>query len=90
MRVMGHATFFPNPVNIGTPEDITVWQLAQTIIGLTESKSKIKYVKLPEDDPKQRQPDITKAQTHFGWNPTTSLEVGLLKTIEYFKKELKL
>lgn len=76
------------PVNIGNPEEMTVLQLAKKIIELTESRSEIVFKPLPEDDPKVRRPDITKARQLLGWKPKVSLEEGLRKTIEYFK-ELK-
>lgn len=76
------------PVNIGNPEEMTVLQLAKKIIELTESKSQIVFKPLPEDDPKVRKPDITKARQLLGWEPKVSLEEGLRETIEYFK-ELK-
>ena len=74
------------PVNLGNPSEITVHQLALEIITLVEgTKSKIVYHELPEDDPKRRRPDITKAQTLLGWNPTIDRGVGLRKTLEYFR-----
>jgi len=76
------------PVNIGNPHEMTIEGIAQTIIGMTGSKSKIIYQDLPVDDPKVRQPDITKAQTLLGWEPKVSLEQGLVKTIEYFKRKM--
>lgn len=76
-----------NPVNIGNSDEITISELAQTIIRLTDSKSKIQYNKLPEDDPQRRCPDITKAKQKLNWTPKISLEEGLLKTIEYFQHD---
>jgi dTDP-glucose 4,6-dehydratase len=74
------------PVNLGNPSEITVHQLALEIIALVEgTKSKIVYHDLPEDDPKRRRPDITKAQTLLGWNPTVDRGVGFRKTLEYFR-----
>lgn len=75
-----------DPVNIGNPDEITISELAQTIIRLTDSKSTIQYNKLPEDDPEHRCPDITKAKEKLNWEPKVNLEEGLLKTIEYFKE----
>jgi dTDP-glucose 4,6-dehydratase len=72
------------PVNIGNPQELTVKEIAQKIISLTSSQSKIVYEPLPEDDPKVRRPDITRAQTLLGWNPSVSLEEGLRRTIAYF------
>jgi dTDP-glucose 4,6-dehydratase len=73
------------PVNIGNPHEITLNELAKTIIKLTGSKSKIEYKPLPTDDPRVRRPDITKATQILNWRPEVKLEDGLLKTIEYFK-----
>ncbi|MGO8903467.1 MAG: GDP-mannose 4,6-dehydratase, partial [Isosphaeraceae bacterium] len=74
------------PVNLGNPTEITVHQLALEIIALVEgTKSKIVYHDLPEDDPKRRRPDITKAQTLLGWNPTVDRSVGFRRTLEYFR-----
>lgn len=74
-----------DPVNIGNPVELTIKELAETIIRLTRSKSKIQYDKLPEDDPERRRPDITKAREKLAWNPKVGLEDGLKRTIEYFK-----
>jgi len=73
------------PVNIGNPDEITILELAKDIIRLTNSTSKIVFRELPMDDPKQRRPDITLAQTLLSWTPKVNREEGLLKTIEYFK-----
>jgi dTDP-glucose 4,6-dehydratase len=72
------------PVNIGNPNEMTINEFAQKVIELTGSKSKIEYKPLPENDPQVRQPDITLARKKLGWEPKTSLEEGLKKTIEYF------
>ena len=72
------------PVNIGNPNELTILQLAKTIIDLTNSKSEIIYKDLPVDDPKIRRPDITRAQQHLDWQPSVELHDGLQKTIEYF------
>jgi UDP-glucuronate decarboxylase len=72
------------PVNLGNPEEITISELAETIISLTNSKSKIEYFPLPEDDPMNRKPDIEKAIKILEWEPKISLQEGLKKTIEYF------
>ncbi len=74
------------PVNIGNPEEITIKQFAEEIIKLTGTKSKIKYVDLPEDDPKVRQPNIDKARKILGWEPKVNRTDGLKITLEYFKK----
>src|SRR5216683_3310791 len=73
------------PVNLGNPGEFTIRQLADEVIKMCKSKSEIEYLPLPEDDPKQRQPNITRAQTLLGWNPTIALPEGLSKTIEYFR-----
>ena len=74
--------------NIGNPNEMTVGQLAEKIIELTDSTSEIKYLELPNDDPKQRKPDITKAKTKLGWEPKVNLEVGLTKTIKWVEGQL--
>lgn len=76
------------PVNIGNPQEITLLQFAEEILKLIDTKSKIIYLPLPKDDPKQRKPDITKAQTILGWEPKVERAEGLKITLEYFKKEL--
>jgi UDP-glucuronate decarboxylase len=74
------------PINIGNPGEFTMLELANKIIDLTGSASKIVQMPLPQDDPKQRRPDISKAQTLLKWSPTVSLDQGLVKTIKYFSK----
>jgi len=74
--------------NIGNPNEMTVGQLAETIIELTDSTSEIKYLELPNDDPKQRKPDITKAKTKLNWEPKVNLEDGLTKTIKWVESQL--
>lgn len=76
------------PVNIGNPDEVTMLQLAEEIKELTNSKSEIIFKPLPQDDPKVRQPDITKANKILGWQPKISRKDGLLRTMEYFKKKL--
>jgi dTDP-glucose 4,6-dehydratase len=73
------------PVNIGNPHEMTIEEIARTIIRLTGSSSRLVYKPLPEDDPKVRQPDITRARTLLGWEPKVSLEEGLTRTLEYFR-----
>lgn len=73
-----------DPVNIGNPNEITILQFAKEIVRITKSKSKIIYKPLPEDDPKQRKPDISRAKTLLKWQPEVSLQDGLERTIEYF------
>ncbi len=75
------------PVNIGNPTEFSMTQLAETIIGFTGSDSKIIYKDLPEDDPKARLPDISKAKRELGWEPKVTPEEGLKRTIEWFKQE---
>jgi dTDP-glucose 4,6-dehydratase len=75
-----------DPVNLGNPQELTIEQIARKIIEMTGSKSRIVYKPLPEDDPKVRQPDITRARTLLGWEPTVSLEEGLAKTVDYFRE----
>ena len=75
-------------INIGNPDEYTIVDFAKHIKEITGSNSEIVFEELPEDDPKQRQPDISKAKELLGWQPTVTLEEGLAKTIEYFKKEL--
>ncbi|MFP4448642.1 MAG: UDP-glucuronic acid decarboxylase family protein [Bacteroidota bacterium] len=77
------------PINIGNPGEYTILQLAEKIIQMTNSTSKLSFHPLPENDPIQRQPDISKAENILGWKPTINLEDGLSKTIEYFKNEIK-
>jgi len=76
------------PINIGNPGEFTIYELAQKVISLTGSKSKIIHMPLPSDDPKQRKPDITVAKEKLGWEPTIDLESGLKPTIAYFDKVL--
>ncbi|MCX7985259.1 MAG: SDR family oxidoreductase [Bacteroidetes bacterium] len=77
------------PMNIGNPDEVTMLQLAKEIIELTGSKSKIVFKELPQDDPKIRQPDITKARTILGWEPKVTRREGLLRTMTYFKSKLQ-
>ncbi len=77
---------FQNPVNLGNPDEITMLELAQKVIEKIKTKSDIIYVSLPQDDPKRRKPDISKANEILGWHPSINLEQGLENTIEWFKK----
>ena len=79
-----------DPVNIGNPREMTIKEIAETIIRMTRSKSRIVYKPLPTDDPKQRKPDITRARTLLKWEPKVELEEGLVKTIEYFRTKVSL
>lgn len=85
IRLMNKENFI-GPVNIGNPDEFTIKQLAEMTLKLTGSKSKIVYRELPEDDPKQRQPDISLAKSELEWEPMIKLEEGLNKTIKYFKE----
>jgi len=73
------------PINVGNPKEFSIRELAELVVKLTGSKSEIIYTDLPADDPRQRQPDITLARKHLGWEPTTQLEDGLKQTIQWFK-----
>ena len=77
-----------DPINIGNPVEMTIKQIAETIIKMTGAKSTIIYKPLPTDDPKQRRPDITRARTLLNWEPKVQLQEGLVKTIEYFRTKL--
>jgi dTDP-glucose 4,6-dehydratase len=77
-----------DPINIGNPVEMTIKQIAETIIRMTGAKSRIVYKPLPTDDPKQRRPDITRARTLLNWEPKVQLEEGLVKTIEYFRTKV--
>jgi UDP-glucuronate decarboxylase len=72
------------PVNLGNPCEFTIRELAEKVIDLTGSNSKLVFKPLPQDDPKQRQPDISKAKKELGWEPSVPLSEGLKKTISYF------
>ena len=78
------------PVNIGNPIEMTIQQMAEKILQLCETQSKIIYTPLPEDDPKVRQPNISKAKKHLKWEPRVKLDEGLKKTMEYFKEQLNI
>ena len=74
--------------NIGNPNEMSINELSNVILKLTDSKSKLIYKELPNDDPKQRKPDITKAKEKLNWEPKVDLETGLSLTIDWIKKEL--
>jgi dTDP-glucose 4,6-dehydratase len=78
-----------DPVNLGNPNEITILEFAKRIVAMAGSKSKISHLPLPEDDPKVRKPDITRAKSLLGWSPKMDLEEGLRLTFEYFKKEVQ-
>lgn len=86
LRVMDSDDTITGPINVGNPGEFTILELAKKIISLTGSSSQIINCALPKDDPQQRRPDITKAQTLLDWNPTIALDQGLIKTIDYFRK----
>jgi UDP-glucuronate decarboxylase len=88
MRLMDTDDSFTGPVNIGNPGEFTIRQLAEQVIELTGSKSTLVHKPLPSDDPMQRQPDLTLARKHLGWEPSTALQQGLVKTIAYFEKKV--
>jgi UDP-glucuronate decarboxylase len=89
MKMMASADDVTGPINLGNPSEFTMLELAEQIIDLTGSKSKIVHMPLPQDDPKQRRPDITLANGILDWRPTVSLRAGLMKTISYFDDQLK-
>jgi len=88
IRLMNSQENFHGPVNIGNPREFTILELAEKIISLTGSNSKIIFEKLPSDDPMQRQPDISLAKKELNWEPSIKLEEGLKKTIDYFDQLL--
>ena len=86
VRLMASKT--TGPVNIGNPGEFTMLELAEKVIRLTGTKAKLTFQPLPQDDPRQRRPDIGLAQRELGWNPTVDLEEGLKRTIAFFRKAL--
>lgn len=89
IKLMDTPDDFTGPVNLGNPVEFTIKSLAERIINMTGSKSKIVFLPLPQDDPKQRKPDISLAERELGWSPVVGMETGLENTIEYFRKALK-
>ena len=90
VRMMNTDSDFLGPVNIGNPIEFTMVELAENILDITNSKSKLIYLPLPKDDPKQRRPDISLAKEKLsGWEPKTQLKEGLVKTIAYFESLIK-
>ncbi len=87
--VMNVENIGPGPYNLGNPDDYKMVDLANKIIALTQSSSNVSFLPLPQDDPKKRKPDISKVKEKIDWVPTTTLENGLAKTIDYFKIALK-
>ena len=88
IKMMNSRDGFTGPVNIGNPGEFTMLELAQLVIKLAGSSSKIVYKELPQDDPMQRRPMIDLAEKELGWRPTIDLEEGLRRTIEYFRIQL--
>jgi UDP-glucuronate decarboxylase len=89
VRMMNNPRGFAGPVNIGNPVEFTMLQLAQAVIRLTGSASRLIFAPLPSDDPRQRQPDIAQARERLGWEPSVALEGGLERTIAYFRRLLE-
>ncbi len=87
IRMMGRDDFI-GPVNIGNPHEHTILEFAEKIISMTGSKSRISFKPLPQDDPRQRQPDITLAKEKLGWGPKVTIDEGLRLTIDYFKRKV--
>ncbi len=85
LRMMGAPDDFIGPVNLGNPNEFTIRELAQLVLELTDSRSKLVSHPLPADDPRQRRPDITLARTRLGWEPKVPLREGLIKTIDWFR-----
>ncbi len=89
VRLMASERGFTGPVNLGNPVEFTMLELAEKVVKLTKSRSRIQYKPLPQDDPRQRQPDIALAKKRLKWKPTVALEDGLKETIRYFRGVLK-
>lgn len=86
LKLMDSPEEITGPINLGNPGEFTMLELAETVIRLTDSHSELVFEELPEDDPKQRKPNITQAEEKLGWEPSVSLEEGLKPTIEYFRQ----
>ena len=89
IRLMGTKRGFTGPVNLGNPGEFSMLELAELVIEMTNSRSTLTFMPLPQDDPKQRQPDISVAQNALNWEPTTQLREGLRRTIQHFRETLK-
>lgn len=89
IRTMNTPNDFTGPINIGNPREFTIRQLAEQVIAMTGSRSRLVFAPLPSDDPRQRQPDISLARSVLGWEPTIHLNHGLEKTIDYFRGQLR-
>lgn len=85
VKMMATSSDITGPINLGNPSEFTMLELAELVIRLTKTTSKLVYQTLPQDDPRQRKPDITLAKTHLNWEPTIPLEEGLKRTIKYFQ-----
>ncbi len=88
LRMMDTEVGFTGPINIGNPGEFTMLELAEKVLGLVGSKSKLVFRPLPQDDPRQRKPNIELAQSKLDWQPKVQLEDGLRATIDYFRKTL--
>jgi UDP-glucuronate decarboxylase len=88
VRVMNTADDFTGPINIGNPVEFTMLQLAELVLELTQSKSKLVFNPLPSDDPRQRQPNISLAKKVLSWSPNTELKHGLERTIRHFRDQI--
>jgi UDP-glucuronate decarboxylase len=88
LRLMNSHESVTGPINLGNPGEFTMIELAEKVLRLTGSKSKLVHMPLPQDDPKQRRPDISKAKQYLDWEPTVPLEQGLERTIAYFRGAL--
>ncbi len=89
IRVMDSSSDFTGPVNLGNPDEFTMLELAETVLRLTKSTSRLVHKPLPSDDPKQRKPDISLASEKLGWAPAVALEDGLKETVNYFRQWVK-
>jgi UDP-glucuronate decarboxylase len=89
IRLMNTGDDVTGPINLGNPDEFTIRELAEQVIALTGSKSRLAFLPLPQDDPRQRQPNVTKAETVLGWRPTIALKDGLVRTIEHFDAKLR-
>ena len=85
MRLMDSPDDFTGPVNLGNPGEFTILELANKVVAMTGSTSKIEFKPLPSDDPAQRKPDIALAQRVLGWHPKVALDQGLVRAIDYFR-----
>jgi UDP-glucuronate decarboxylase len=88
IKLMATDNHFTGPVNLGNPGEFTMLELAEKVLQLVQGKSKLAFLALPTDDPRQRQPDISLAKSKLEWEPSVSLDDGLKETVSYFKKLL--